>query len=76
MKKHFYNLSNVKNLFIEYHGTFHQYAELTKIFQIVTREGFSYYIKEALNIYKSPFLQTKDPKVPFDVQLNIFCFRA
>lgn len=68
-------LPYVRNLFVEYHGTFSQQNELNQILRLLTDNGFRYYIKEATPVYESPFLQRKDPHVPFDVQLNIFCFR-
>jgi len=66
----------VKNMFLEYHGTFSQNAELTKLFSIISNCGFNYYIKEAAPLYHFPFLRTGTPSVGYDVQLNIFCFRA
>lgn len=68
-------LSNVENMFIEYHGTYQQEQELTRIFNIISSAGFKYYIKEALPIYKSPFKKIKNPAINYDIQLNIFCFR-
>ena len=49
-------LFNVQNLFLEYHGTFGQNNELVDIFNILSRTGFQFYIKEATPVYKSPFL--------------------
>ena len=68
-------LELVNNLFIEYHGRFNQNNELNKLFDIISKNGFSYYIKEAASIYDTPFTKVKNPEIPFDVQLNIFCFR-
>ncbi len=67
------NLHFVKNIFIEYHGRFNQNTELNEILQIITENGFQYYIKEAINKYPTPFL--RQPSPDYDVQLNIFCFR-
>lgn len=69
------NLHFVKNMFVEYHGTFGQNNELVKIINIVSEAGFNFYIKEAALIYNTPFDRTKNPDTPYDVQLNIFCFR-
>lgn len=69
------NLHFVNNLFLEYHGAFSQNAELTSLFSIITDSGFNFYIKEATEVYKSPFQRVKKPGMPYDVQLNIFCFR-
>lgn len=68
-------LVHVKNIFLEYHGSFAQNSELNEILQILTDKGFSYYIKEATPIYTNPFLKSKAPNYPYDVQLNIFCVR-
>jgi FkbM family methyltransferase len=68
-------LRYVKNLFVEYHGSFSQSAELSDLFNLFSEKGFSYYIKEATNIYSTPFIRKKNPDVQHDIQLNIFCFR-
>jgi len=66
----------VKNLFIEYHGKFHQNRELLEILGIVSSAGFSFYIKEATSVYDHPFLyKYVQAQRDYDVQLNIFCFR-
>lgn len=69
------SLVNVKNLFIEYHGNYNEMHKLSTILDIVTGQGFAYYIKEAGNIYSRPFYD-KERNYSYDVQLNIFCFRA
>jgi FkbM family methyltransferase len=69
------NLHFVKNMFLEYHGTFDQNQELVKMINIVSSAGFNFYIKEAASIYPTPFYRTKNPNTTYDVQLNIFCFR-
>ena len=70
-------LFNVQNLFLEYHGTFNQNNELVDIFNILSRSGFQFYIKEATPVYRSPFFDSfkESEKKDWDVQLNIFCFR-
>lgn len=71
------NLSFVQNLFLEYHGKFDQNNQLNEILQLLTSSGFSYYIKEAGNVYPSPFKRDLDDKPRlYDVQLNIFAFRS
>lgn len=69
------NLHFVKNMFLEYHGTFAQNIELVTMINIISKAGFNFYIKEAAPIYHTPFYKTKNPNTPYDVQLNIFCFR-
>jgi FkbM family methyltransferase len=70
------NLGMVKNLFIEYHGLFNQNNELTQILQLIGQKGFNYYIKEAVSAHPAPFLKIRTPGIFYDLQLNIFCFRA
>jgi len=67
-------LSIVKNLFIEYHGKFENSGELTEIFGLLNKIGFTYYIKEASDNHPTPFYRDKGPR-QYDVQLNIFCFK-
>ena len=67
------NLSFVKNLFLEYHGTFQQNEELNDILQIITKAGFRYYMKEAIDKHPTPFVRKSS--IDYDLQLNIFCFR-
>jgi len=69
------SLSFVTNLFVEYHGKFEQVGELSKLFELFSKNGFRYYIKEATPVYETPFLREKKNSVLYDVQLNIFCFR-
>jgi FkbM family methyltransferase len=68
------NLHHVQNMFLEYHGDFNQNGELSNIFQWIHEQGFSYYIKEAANVYPTP-LKRGQRDCGYDVQLNIFCFR-
>ena len=69
------NLSFVKNLFVEYHGMFGQVSELSELFDLFSKKGFRYYIKEATGVYETPFLREKKNSILYDIQLNIFCFR-
>jgi FkbM family methyltransferase len=67
-------LSNVKNIFLEYHGTFNKQQQLLELLQIVNDAGFDYYIDSANETFKHPFLKQKGDLV-YDQQLNIFCTR-
>lgn len=67
-------LPNVNNMFIEYHGTFDDQHKLLEILNIVQAAGMKFYMKEAMEIYKTPFYRMPTEH-PFDIQLNIFCFR-
>lgn len=64
----------IKNLFVEYHSTFEDQHKLVEILSIINDAGFSFYIKEANNVFPKPFLKSKI-NTPFDIQLNIFAFR-
>jgi FkbM family methyltransferase len=67
-------LTNVNAMFIEYHGNFAQNEELVEIFEILNRQRFFFYIKEATNVYKHPFIRRRETH-QYDLQLNLFCFR-
>lgn len=61
-------------MFVEYHGSFKQNREFLDILDIINKAGFSFYIKEAADFYKTPFLiEQRHPA--YDVQLNVFCIR-
>ncbi len=66
-------LSNVDNLFLEYHGMPHEKQNLGDILNLLSGAGFHYYIRVAGECMKDPFLD-KIPKM-FTLQLNIFCKR-
>jgi FkbM family methyltransferase len=67
-------MGGVRNLFIEYHGNFDQNGELAALFDLLCRNGFHFYIKEATEVYRTPFDRDKPAHIPYDIQLNIFCF--
>jgi hypothetical protein len=68
-------LANVQRMFIEYHGQFSTAQQLEEILDLLTQSGFQYYIKEAAPIFETPFYRASSMKHPYQVQLNIFCFR-
>jgi FkbM family methyltransferase len=63
-----------KNIFIEYHGHFNTLNQLNEILDLLVRNQFAYYIKEADFVYPTPFFREQTNKM-YDVQLNIFCFK-
>lgn len=67
------NLTNIKNLFIEYHSFLREEQMLDEILLILKKAGFKYYIKEAWNNMPIPF--TDKRKSHYDLQLNIFAYR-
>ena len=69
------HLKLAKNLFIEYHGHFNTNYQLNELLDILVKNQFSYYIKEADIVYATPFYR-EDVHRMYDVQLNIFCFRS
>jgi FkbM family methyltransferase len=68
------SLHNIQNMFVEFHGYFNKTEQLTEILEIIEKNGFSFYIKEATSVYKTPFLRTEQNTL-YDLQLNIFCFK-
>lgn len=68
------SLINVDNLFIEYHGLYHEMYKLNTIFSILEKNNYKWYIKEADNVYHRPFYD-RDKKALYDLQLNIFAFK-
>ena len=67
-------LKKVDNFFLEYHGKVHQTKQLQTLLQQVESIGFNVYIKMAADQLISPFYQ-KQTGTPYDVQLNIFCYK-
>ncbi len=67
------NLSFVKNLFIEYHSDKIKPQQLQDLLSIISKAGFRYYIKEATSLTYNPYV--RKPKGPYDLQLNISCYR-
>lgn len=68
------NLKNVDKIFIEYHGNYNEMYKLNDILNILLKQKYRYYIKEAGVTYKWPFWE-KSTIYDFDLQLNIFAFR-
>ncbi len=66
-------LSNVKNIFIEYHSEELREQKLDEILKILKESGFKYYIKEAWNNQPNPYVNKRVNL--FDLQLNIFGYR-
>lgn len=68
------NLKTVKNLFVEYHGTYSEMFKLNEILEILVKNNFKYYIKEGSPIYTRPFWDRKKTG-DYDIILNIFAFK-
>ena len=67
------SLSNVKNLFVEYHSWNKTNQKLSDILEVFEKNGFRYYI-ESLTKRKNPFIN-KGELENMDLQLNIFGVR-
>jgi FkbM family methyltransferase len=67
-------LSNVKHIFVEYHGNITESFQLLEILQILHNTGFEYYIREAADNVPYPLIKRKQFH-SFDQQLNIFGYR-
>ncbi len=66
-------LSNVENIFVEYHCRVNEPQRLSALLEILTEAGFRYYIRQADETIRYPFIQKHGQYM--DVQLNIFGFR-
>ncbi len=66
-------LSNVRNLFIEYHVMPDESQTLHEILNWIHEAGFKYYLREAWNNMTYPFMKSYNDY--FQMQLNIFCYR-
>ena len=67
-------LKKVDHFFLEYHGKVDQTKQLHTLLQQVESIGFNVYIKMAADQLISPFYE-KQTGTPYDVQLNIFCYK-
>jgi FkbM family methyltransferase len=67
-------LHRVHNFFLEYHGKTTDTHQLTELLEIVNRQGFQVYIRNAADALTHPFVQ-KQTNTQYDVQLNIFCYK-
>jgi FkbM family methyltransferase len=66
-------LVNVDNLFLEYHGVFEEQYKFYNLIDILKDLNYKVYIKEADNVYPSPFAIEK--RKSYDQQYNIFAFK-
>lgn len=68
------SLQSIQHLFLEYHGKATETHKLVNLLQIVKDAGFSVYLKMAADQMQHPFVEKTLP-LPYDVQLNLFCYR-
>lgn len=67
-------LHRVQHFFLEYHGKTTETNQLKELLEIINRQGFQVYIRNAADKLKHPFIE-KSTGTQFDVQLNIFCYK-
>ena len=67
-------MHRVDHFFLEYHGKTTDTQQLTELLEIVDKQGFQAYIKNAADALLHPFIE-KQTNTQFDVQLNIFCYK-
>jgi hypothetical protein len=70
------SLSNVRNLFVEFHCYVGQPQRLSEITKVLEAAGFRYFIMQPENRSR-PFLnKTNKFNSEMDLQLNIFAYRT
>jgi FkbM family methyltransferase len=69
------NLSNVQNLFVEYHSFVEQEQSLSEILNILSKAGFRYYLEHNGIRSKTPFLY-RSRMNDCDNYINIFAYRV
>jgi FkbM family methyltransferase len=68
-------LSNIKNIFIEFHSFINNKQSLDEILEILEANGFRYFIKPAAD-RNQPFLNQMNKNFPeMDLQLNIYAYK-
>ena len=67
-------LAKVDNLFLEYHGKSFETYKLNTIIDIISKHGFSLYIKTAADFLEEPFINKTTDSI-YDVQLNLFFYK-
>lgn len=69
------SLNNVDNVFIEVHSFVKEKQNLSKIFNILEKNNFRYFVKP-VNDRHSPFINTKNKSnTQMDLQLNIYAYK-
>lgn len=66
-------LGNVENIFVEYHCPKNEKQKLDSLLRLLSENGFRYYIRQAYENMRYPYLQKHGEFM--DIQLNIFGFR-
>lgn len=67
-------LTNVSNLFVEYHSFNNEEQHLDDILAILKKSGFRYHLKESFS-RKKPFVNRHILCEKFDMAINVFAYR-
>lgn len=67
-------ISNVENIFIEYHSENNKEQKLGEILEILKRNGFRYHLKQSFSRQK-PFIDRKIVCEQYDMAINIFAYK-
>jgi FkbM family methyltransferase len=67
-------LHKIKHIFFEYHNSIKAPQTLHKLLELVSSEGFVYYIKES-DVRKRPFIDEHNIAEAFNMALNVFCYK-
>ena len=67
-------LHKANNIFFEYHNSVNSPQTLHDLLQLVSSQGFTYYIKES-DVRKKPFTDEHIIGEVFNMALNIFCYK-
>lgn len=67
-------LKNVSHLFFEYHSYAKATQELDKVLQLLSAQGFRYFIQSPHQVM-DPFINSRTD-APMDLQLNVYCFNT
>lgn len=67
-------LNKANHIFFEYHNSIKDPQTLHELLELVSSEGFTYYIKES-DVRKRPFIDEHIITEVFDMALNVFCYK-
>ena len=67
-------LHKVRHIFFEYHNSIKDPQTLHKLLELVSSQGFTYYIKES-DVRKKPFIDEHHIAEVFNMALNVFCYK-
>lgn len=67
-------LHKSNHIFFEYHNSINGPQTLHKLLEIISSQGFTYYIKES-DVRKRPFIDEHIICETFDMALNVFCYK-